>query len=189
MNIQPAAFFRSALPIDMSRLPSLDDGRYHSIWIPDHMVSFWPDSIWTPEFTDLAQLLCSRWRAVDVATRAATGIEHAAQDQPIVGVEIVGGQPGADRRQCGDVERRRHFGLVASGTDDTGIGTLAKRQRKRIDEDRLAGTGLPGQRAETRRKLEFQPVDDDEIANRKVAQHQLLLGRSLQCSFWRSMAK
>ena len=26
----------------------LDAGRDHSIWLPDHMVSFWPDSIWTP---------------------------------------------------------------------------------------------------------------------------------------------
>ena len=38
----------------MSQLEQLDSGRYHSIWLPDHMVSFWPDSIWTPEFTDLA---------------------------------------------------------------------------------------------------------------------------------------
>ena len=54
MKVQPAAFFRTTLPLDLGQLARLDDGRYHSIWLPDHMVSFWPDSIWTPEFTDLA---------------------------------------------------------------------------------------------------------------------------------------
>src|ERR1700753_1969635 len=54
MKVQPAAFLRTSLPLDLSRLDDLDSGRYHSIWLPDHMVSFWPDSIWTPEFTDLA---------------------------------------------------------------------------------------------------------------------------------------
>src|SRR5271156_2184290 len=54
MKVQPAAFLRTTLPLDLSRLAELDSGRYHSIWLPDHMVSFWPDSLWTPEFTDLA---------------------------------------------------------------------------------------------------------------------------------------
>lgn len=54
MTFQPAAFLRSTLPLGLADLENLDSGRYHSIWIPDHMVSFWPDSIWTPEFTDLA---------------------------------------------------------------------------------------------------------------------------------------
>ncbi len=54
MRIQPAAYLRTTLPLDLSGLPAMDVPRYHSIWLPDHMVSFWPDSIWTPEFTDLA---------------------------------------------------------------------------------------------------------------------------------------
>ncbi len=54
MKVQPAAFFRTILPVDFSNIGDLDSGRYHSIWLPDHMVSFWPDSIWTEEFTDLA---------------------------------------------------------------------------------------------------------------------------------------
>ncbi|TAL04279.1 MAG: LLM class flavin-dependent oxidoreductase [Rhodospirillaceae bacterium] len=54
MKVQLGAFLRTTLPLDLSVLKGLDDGRYHSVWLPDHMVSFWPDSIWTPEFTDLA---------------------------------------------------------------------------------------------------------------------------------------
>ena len=37
--------------------------------------------------------------------------------------------------------------------------------------------------------LEFKAIDNDEVANREMAQHQAPLGRSLQCSRWRSIAK
>ena len=71
MNAQLAAFFRTTLPYDLSQLPDLDSGRYHSIWLPDHMVSFWPDSIWTPEFTDLATVSPSPHRHLDGLAMAA----------------------------------------------------------------------------------------------------------------------
>ena len=54
MRVQPAAFLRTTLPLGIDAIEACDSGRYHSVWLPDHMVSFWPDSIWTPEFTDLA---------------------------------------------------------------------------------------------------------------------------------------
>jgi len=65
MKVQPAAFLRTTLPLDLSVLPALDSGRYHSIWLPDHMVSFWPESIWNPEFTDLAKTSPSPHRHLD----------------------------------------------------------------------------------------------------------------------------
>ena len=71
MKVQPAAFLRTTLPLDLSKLDELDSGRYHSIWLPDHMVSFWPDSIWTPEFTDLAIASPSPHRHLDGLAVAA----------------------------------------------------------------------------------------------------------------------
>jgi phthiodiolone/phenolphthiodiolone dimycocerosates ketoreductase len=71
MKIQPAAFVRTTLPLDLSKLDVLDSGRYHSIWLPDHMVSFWPDAIWTPEFTDLATASPSPHRHLDGLAVAA----------------------------------------------------------------------------------------------------------------------
>src|SRR5579859_1228842 len=71
MKVQPAAFLRTTLPLDLSKLAALDSGRYHSIWLPDHMVSFWPDSIWTPEFTDLATVSASPHRHLDALAVAA----------------------------------------------------------------------------------------------------------------------
>jgi phthiodiolone/phenolphthiodiolone dimycocerosates ketoreductase len=76
MKVQPAAFFRTTLPLDLSTLENLDSGRYHSIWLPDHMVSFWPDSIWTPEFTDLATTSPSPHRHLDgMAVAAAVAVK------------------------------------------------------------------------------------------------------------------
>ena len=75
MPVQPAAFLRTTLPLDLSVLPALDSGRYHSIWLPDHMVSFWPESIWTPEFTDLAITSPSPHRHLDgLAVAAAAAV-------------------------------------------------------------------------------------------------------------------
>ncbi|RAV07054.1 LLM class flavin-dependent oxidoreductase [Mycolicibacterium sp. GF69] len=79
MKVQPAAYLRTTLPLDLSVLDHFDSGRYHSIWLPDHMVSFWPDSIWTPEFTDLATVSASPHRHLDgmaVAAAAAVLTKH-----------------------------------------------------------------------------------------------------------------
>src|SRR5579862_2108362 len=82
MKIQPAAFFRSTLPMDFSKLDVLDSGRYHSIWIPDHMVSFWPDAIWTPEFTDLATISASPHRHLD-GLAVAAAVAAVTKNVPI----------------------------------------------------------------------------------------------------------
>lgn len=75
MNVQPAAFLRTTLPLGLDVLEQYDSGRYHSIWLPDHMVSFWPDSIWTPEFTDLATVSPSPHRHLDgMAVAAAAAV-------------------------------------------------------------------------------------------------------------------
>jgi phthiodiolone/phenolphthiodiolone dimycocerosates ketoreductase len=71
MKVQPAAFLRTTLPLGLAQLEVLDSGRYHSIWLPDHMVSFWPDAIWTPEFTDLATGSPSPHRHLDALAVAA----------------------------------------------------------------------------------------------------------------------
>ncbi len=75
MTLKPGAFLRTTLPLDLSQLEELDSGRYHSVWLPDHMVSFWPDSIWTPEFTDLATVSPSPHRYLDsLAVAAAVAV-------------------------------------------------------------------------------------------------------------------
>lgn len=71
MAFKPAGYIRTTLPVDFSVLDDLDSGRYHSIWMADHLVSLWPDSIWTPEFTDLATVNPSPHRHLDGLAMAA----------------------------------------------------------------------------------------------------------------------
>ncbi len=76
MTFKLGVSFRTTLPLDLSQLPELDSGRYHSIWLPDHLVSLWPDSIWTPEFTDLATTSPSPHRFMDsLAVAAALAVQ------------------------------------------------------------------------------------------------------------------
>lgn len=65
MRVKLGAFLRTTLPLGLASLEQYDNERYHSVWLPDHMVSFWPDSIWTPEFTDLATASPSPHRHLD----------------------------------------------------------------------------------------------------------------------------
>src|ERR1043166_455333 len=94
MNVQPAAFLRTTLPLGLDQVGQLDSGRYHSIWLPDHMVSFWPDSIWTPEFTDLAVSSPSPHRHLD-AMAVAGAAAVLTRNVPIAtsGVDTVRRHP------------------------------------------------------------------------------------------------
>jgi phthiodiolone/phenolphthiodiolone dimycocerosates ketoreductase len=82
MRVQPAAILRTTLPLGIDMVEQYDSGRYHSIWLPDHMVSFWPDSIWTPEFTDLATTSHSPHRHLD-AMAVAGAVAVMSQNVPI----------------------------------------------------------------------------------------------------------
>ena len=83
MTTKPAWYVRTTLPLDLSALAEADSGRYHSIWLSDHMVSLWPDAIWTPEFTDLATVSASPHRHLDGLAVAAAVAASTAQT-PIV---------------------------------------------------------------------------------------------------------
>ena len=64
--------------------------------MPDHLVSFWPDTIWTPEFTDLAEVSPSPHRYLDVValagavaactarTRLATSVVDTVRRHPVM---------------------------------------------------------------------------------------------------------
>jgi phthiodiolone/phenolphthiodiolone dimycocerosates ketoreductase len=82
MAVKLGTFLRTTLPLDLSRASDLDSGRHHSVWLPDHMVSFWPDSIWTPEFTELATVSPSPHRYLD-SLAVASALAALTRDIPI----------------------------------------------------------------------------------------------------------
>ena len=97
-------------------------------------------------------------------------------------------------------EDRVHGGDVPTGANQILCGSSAEQQADGFNEDGLSGAGFPGQHREARRELELQFVNDDEVADRQRNQHAGgvatnqprecdSLGITLQCSFWRSVAK
>ena len=142
-------------------------------------------------FAHFPQLLDRGRRAVDIGPRAPPGVDDAAQQQFVATRKIVGIQPGTNQRQCPDRKTRRNFRPIATATDNARFCALAEHQSQCIDQNGFAGAGLAGERTKPSRELKIQVIDDDKIANGDLPQHtgQCPLGRSLQCSFWRNMAK
>ena len=151
-------------------------------------------------FAQFAQLPERDAAPVDERARTATGIDHPTQQ---AGATVRVGQfarlqPLRNTRFASDVELGRQFGPITPRAHHARVGPAAKQQPERIDQDRLAGAGLSGQRGEARLELEFEAVDDHEIADRQGSQRGdaavVRRGRhryrvSLHLSFSRSMWK
>ena len=109
---------------------------------------------------------------VDEGAAAAVGAEHPPQHQLVfLQDQVLFGQQGFDRMAVGDLEAGRDLGADRTGADQALIGPVAERQAKGVEQDRLAGPGLPGQDAETAGKAEIQPVDQDDITDRQARKH------------------
>jgi hypothetical protein len=147
------------------------------------------------ERCDLAQLLQRHGLAVDEGARASVGTDDPSQQQLAVDLDAGGVEQRVQRRrQQLDVEARRHFGTLGAGAHLHGIGPVAGHQHQRIDDDGLAGTGLPGQHGKAAGEGKLERLDDRKVADVDVRQHG---GRQRwcspaprpQCSFERSRRK
>ncbi len=133
---------------------------------------------------DLAQQCDTCRLIVDEDPAAAVRRLAAAQDQVTVIIEAVFAQKFARRMVLGNVEDRDDIALPRAAADKRGIATRAERKRQRIEEDRLAGTRLAGQHRKAGRKIDVEPFDQYDIADRQVGEH--LASGEVWISFWRS---
>ena len=108
---------------------------------------------------------------VDEDAGAAVGGLHAAQDDVAVVVQRVFGEDGARGMVLRHVEDSRHLALGRAVADQGGIAARAERQRQGIKQDGFAGAGLAGEDREAGRKIDVQPLDQDDIADRQAGQH------------------
>ncbi len=128
----------------------------------------------------------------------ASTVRRTSTRPPLSAGQLMVGQPPLDGRPApelgGDV------GPCAAFAHDIGLAAFTESQLQGVDQDRLAGAGFAGQHREAGRELKLERVDDHEVANRKRNQHSRRgrgvqarecgsLGITLQCSFWRSVAK
>jgi hypothetical protein len=121
---------------------------------------------------DGAQHLHRHRLIVEEGAGAAVGELDPAQDQLILGRDVVCGEDGAGRMVRGHVERSRDLALLRPLADEAGIAAPAERERKGIEQDRFTGAGFPGEHREARRKVDVEAVDQDDVSDRKPGQHQ-----------------
>ncbi len=123
-------------------------------------------------FARLAQLAERGRPAVDESARAPALVDHPPQQNRIgVALEFGCPQPSREFGQGLNIELGADVGAFATGTHHGGIAALAQRQRERIDQDGLAGSGFAGEHGETGVEFEFERIDDDKIADAERPQH------------------
>ena len=116
-----------------------------------------------------AQGLRGRGYVVDVGAGAAVPVNRPADKQFGLAVDVQRREPLAERRVPLDHEDRGDVGLVGAAPDQPGLGARAQDQAERIQQDRLAGPGLPGQDRHAGLKIQAQPVNHGEIIDDKLA--------------------
>ena len=118
---------------------------------------------------EFAQGLRGRGDVVDVGAGTAVLADGAADKQFGLAFDIQRRQPLAERRVPLDHEDRGDVGLVGAAPDQPGVGARAQDQAQRVQQDRLAGPGLPGQDRHAGVKIQAQPVNHGEIIDNKLA--------------------
>ena len=108
---------------------------------------------------------------VDEGARAPVGQLHAAQDQLVLGRDVVRLEQRARRMHAGDLEHSGHLALLGALPHQRLVAAPAQRQGKGIEQDRFAGTGLAGEHGKTFGKIDVEPVDQDDVADRKSGEH------------------
>ena len=81
---------------------------------------------------------------VDEGAGAAVGKLHAAQDHGLIGGDIARRKQRARRMPGRNLEHRNDLTLLGALPHQPGIAARAERQRKGIEQDRLARAGLAG---------------------------------------------
>src|SRR3954465_14151892 len=69
------------------------------------------------------------------------------------------------------VEGRGHRPLLCPLAYQCNVAAGTERQRKGVEQDRLAGAGFAGQHGETSGEIDIEPVDQNDVADGKPGEH------------------
>jgi hypothetical protein len=97
--------------------------------------------------------------SVDVRTRPPVGRDHTAEH----GLVVIRHEAGVDAR------------LSGAWADDRGIGTPTDDEIERLNEHRLAGARLTGDRRQSLADNEIDGADDAEVLDVQLAEHRPIL--------------
>jgi hypothetical protein len=69
------------------------------------------------------------------------------------------------------LQHRHYLAAFLPTANERGIAPAPKRQRQRVEQDRLAGTGFAGQHGHAAIQRQIELIDENDVANRKRVQH------------------
>ncbi len=116
--------------------------------------------------TELAQLRQGHRRAVDKGLAASRSVDRAAREQQaIVARQVVSCQPLLD--DLAGTKRGGDLGALRPLAHDIRITALAQRQQQRVNQNRFSRSGFAAQHRKPRREIQFEGLDDHEIADRQ----------------------
>ena len=96
--------------------------------------------------------------------------QRAAQDQ-LVGRHVVLRQQLEGRMVARHLELGADRTLLRPGAHERALGTAAQSQAQGVEQDRLAGPGLAGERGEPLSQIELEPLDQHDVADLEAPQH------------------
>jgi len=108
---------------------------------------------------------------IDEGAGAAIGELHAPKDQLVLGRDVVCRHQRTHRVVLWQLEGGGHLPLGGTVAHQRDIAARPERQRERVEQDGLARTGLAGQHRQAIGKVDIEPIDQDDVANRKPGQH------------------
>ena len=71
------------------------------------------------------------------------------------------------------LERGRHLPLLRALPHQRGVAARTERQREGVQQDRLAGAGLAGEHGKPVGEIDVEPIDQDDVADRKPDEHEV----------------
>ena len=95
----------------------------------------------------------------------------APEDHVAFGVDVGSRRDTAGGMGERHVEDRRHLPLILAVADQRRVAAGAEGQRGGVEEDGLAGAGFARQHGQTLGEGQIEPVDQDDVADRKLDEH------------------
>ena len=100
---------------------------------------------------------------------------HTTQNQLVFGRDVVFGHEREHWVARGQLEGRGHLALLRTLAHQRDVAARAERKGEGIEQDGLAGAGLPREHGQTGGELDIESIDEDNVANREPGQHDTVL--------------
>ena len=108
---------------------------------------------------------------VDECAAAPVRPDDTAQDELALGIEPLLGRDRAGGMVRRDVEDGRDAGALRARAHHRRVGARAEGEAERVEQDRLAGARLAGQRHDARLEGKVELVDQHDVTDREAGEH------------------